>query len=163
MTTGFVGTVAAVLLLPGLLTACSNQRDERGASTALDAASSGSVTLAECMRGKGHDMEDPSASDKTMKLTVPEGVDKEQWTEDFSACTDKTSDGAGGSGVEQAKPMPGAEEARAKAVQCIREHGFEDYPDDEEGMFSYEPSDEEAFTEVAKQCDEAAFGALTER
>lgn len=149
--------VAAVLLLPGLLTACSTSAPADGVTTAKGSSSAGS-SLAACMRGKGYDMEDPSSAGSTQSLSAPEGVDADQWKADLTTCLD--SGGAGEAEYKPAKPMPGLEEAQAKATECIRANGFEDYPDDQAGQMAYKPSDEETFTGVITRCNEEAFAGL---
>lgn len=151
-----VVAAAAIALLPGLLAGCSSSNADEGDRKSGGSAGQ-SATLAECMRGKGYDMPDPASGGTTMQLSAPEGVDPEQYQADLKDCTGDV--GAAGD-VHQAKPMEGMDEKRLESAKCIREGGFADYPDDEEGMRSYQPDDEAAFDEVARACDEKVFGSL---
>ncbi|WP_420366349.1 hypothetical protein AAEP80_06055 [Curtobacterium sp. L3-7] len=149
-----IALVAGLLLLPGLLVACSSN-----APTVRESASGAGqkgATIAECMRGKGYDMADPSGKSET--ISVPEGVDQEQWSADLTECAGAGS--GAGDGVQAAKPMAGMEEQLQQAAKCIRENGFADYPDDEEGWLSYKPGDQATFDDVAKTCHEEASGPV---
>jgi len=149
-----IALVAGLLLLPGLLVACSSNAPTVRES-ASGAGQKGS-TIAECMRGKGYDMADPSGKSET--ISVPKGVDQEQWSADLTECSGAAS--GAGDGVQAAKPMAGMEKKMQQAAKCIRENGFADYPDDEAGWMSYEPGDQATFDDVAKTCDEKAFGSV---
>lgn len=157
-TRAFLATTAAVLLLPGLLAACSGGSPE-GDETATGSATPGSAakgsSLASCMREQGYDMPDPDGSGSTMQLSAPDGVDPDQYRDDLKNCL---GDGTGAGDAQAAKPMGSSPEQARKAAACIREHGFSDYPDDEEGKIHYRPDDEAAFEEVARSCDDEAFG-----
>lgn len=158
-TRAFLATTAAVLLLPGLLAACSggaptDDGTAGGRSTAGGSAAKGS-SLAACMREQGYDMPDPDGSGSTMQLSAPDGVDPDQYRDDLKGCL---GDGTGAGDAPAAKPMDLDPERTRKAAACIRDHGFADYPDDEEGKIQYRPDDEAAFDEVAKSCTEEAFG-----
>lgn len=149
-----IALVAGLVLLPGLLVACASN-----APTVHESASNAGqkgMTIAECMRGKGYDMADPSGKSET--ISVPKGVDQDQWSADLAECA---GTGAGaGDGVQPAKPMAGKEKKMQQAAKCIRENGFADYPDDEDGWMSYTPGDQATFDDVAKTCDEKAFGPV---
>jgi hypothetical protein len=141
-----VTLLAGVLLLPGLLTACSSAPDTSNASDGPTNA--GAAALAECMRDKGYDMEDPSSGG--LKLSPPDGVDADQWREAIVDCTG-TGDGAGE--AAPAKPMPGGEDTARAIGECMREAGYEDFPDDLESQASYTPSgDTTAFDGDQKTC-----------
>ncbi|NQW91456.1 hypothetical protein HQQ88_14270 [Curtobacterium sp. VKM Ac-2861] len=150
----FIAVAAAALLLPALLTACSGtpKDDATTAAGGKDKA----VSLAACMREKGYDMPDPAGADTTSSVGVPEGVDPDQWQSDLAACA--KGSGTAGDAVGSAESIPGGAEAARKAAKCIREHGFADYPDDDQS--AYEPSDPDAFAEVAQECERTAFDGL---
>ncbi len=148
----------AVVLLPGLLAGCSSAEDtgSAGITSGETAGSAGKgATLAECMRGKGYDMADPSSGGQTMQFGAPDGVDPEQYQADLKECI---GDGGGAGDGKMAKPMEGAAEQQRQAAACIREGGFSDYPDDEAGRQAYQPDDRAAFDEVARACDEETLG-----
>ncbi|WP_123654532.1 MULTISPECIES: hypothetical protein [unclassified Curtobacterium] len=153
-TTKLTTIVAAALLLPGLLAACSS------GSPTSDETSPGakSANAAECMRGKGYDMADPDTS-KGVDMQVPEGVDKDQWVQDLGACLGAESGAESGAGqAGEAKEAPGTEKQMRKMAECIRDNGFEDYPDDPAAMAKFTPDDESTFDDVAHKCGTEAFG-----
>jgi hypothetical protein len=147
----------AVVLLPGLLAGCSTTSDDGTAGPSTGTARQGS-SMAECMRGKGYDVPDPSSGGRTMDLSAPDGVDPEQYQTDLTTCL---GDAEGAGNAQVAKPMEGLDDKMQQAAECIRDNGFSDYPDDEDGKRAYQPDDADAFAEVAKTCDEQAFGADT--
>lgn len=154
-TRSLVAVAAALVLLPGLLAACSSGTPKAEETSGTKSGSGSS--LASCMRDKGYDMEDPSAKSRVQTLSAPDGVDKEQWTKDFEQCLGG-EEGAGEGGFAAAKPMPGSEEKMREAAKCIRDGGFSDYPDGPEAQAKYKADDEDAFEDVARKCDEQAFG-----
>lgn len=151
-----VAVLAGLLLLPGLLTACSSTPSSD--STSADGASknSGAVELASCMRDKGYDMEDPSAG--AVNLSPPDGVDADQWRSDLVACT---GDGKAPGEANVAKPMPGMEDMARAMAECMRDNGFSDYPDDQGDQVSYTPSeDASTFADVEQTCGEKAYASM---
>lgn len=154
-TRSLLAVAAAMVLLPGLLASCSAAAPDPGPTKSVGTAAKG-ATLAECMRGKGYDMPDPS-SGGTLQLSAPDGVDEDQYQADLKSCLD---DSAGAGDAQAAKPMPGSDEQQRKVAECIRDRGFEDYPDDEDAKIRYQPDDQDAFDEVARACDAEAFAGL---
>jgi hypothetical protein len=157
-----VAVLAGILLVPGLLTACSSTPHDDSASSGVasrDGASknSGAVELASCMRDKGYDMEDPSSSGG-IQLSAPDGVDADQWHTDLVACT---GDGKGAGEERVAKPLPGMEDMARDMAECMRENGFADYPDDSGDQVAYQPSgDESTFDDVSQTCGEKAYASM---
>lgn len=147
---------AALVLLPGLLASCSAAAPDSVSTKSSGTAAKG-ATLAECMRGKGYDMPDPSSGGTTLQLSAPDGVDEDQYQADLKSCL---GDSAAAGDAQMAKPMPGSADRQRRAAECIRERGFEDYPDDEEAKAGYQPDDEAAFDEVARTCSDEAFAGL---
>ncbi|MBT1675126.1 hypothetical protein [Curtobacterium aurantiacum] len=150
-----LAVATAVVLLPAVLTGCSSGGPGGGPTDTTGTAAAG-VTLAECMRDRGYDMPDPGNGGPTVQLSAPDGVDEEQYRDDLTGCLDDT---AGAGEADAAKPAPGMAGKALEAAACIREHGFSDYPDDEEGWIAYQPEDEAAFDEVARSCDDRVFGS----
>lgn len=138
------GTTAlgVLLALPLLLTACANDPSP-GDST--DSPGSSKPSLSECLRGKGYDLPDTGSGGQT--LDAPAGVDAEQWQQDLTACVgDGTS-----AGEADAAPATRLSPAQMQQLAtCIREHGFEDFPDDPTA--GYTPDDPEAYRQVSEQC-----------
>lgn len=147
-------TVAAVLtLLPGLA-GCSGTTPESAPSTRGAATgTSGGASLASCLRDEGYDVPDPSANDRVHTVDKPDGVDEEQWHADLEQCLQGT--GAGGAAGEAGSA--GSPEQLRAASECIREHGFADYPDSGDAQREYEAADEDTFAEVSEQCVREAF------
>ncbi|PZE63526.1 hypothetical protein [Curtobacterium sp. MCBD17_021] len=162
-TTATLGALAVLLLTPGLLAGCSGNRDDGpgpGTGTSRSAAHAGAGELGDCLRKKGYDVSDDElgvGGGTSAELSLPGGVDEQQWLEDTAACSG-TSTSAGQ--VSEAKSPPGYEEADRKASECIREQGFADYPDDDDDRSAYHPADESAFERVAEQCEDEAFAGL---
>lgn len=151
-TNAIVAVAAAVLLLPGLLTACSGSPSDSSSDTPKAGGKPG-TSMSECMRGKGYDMPDPDAGSKTQTLSAPDGVDEEQWTTDLQSCM-----GSGGGAGEGFKPaQAGSPEQEKRVNECIRKNGFSDYPDDADAKQSYKPDDEAAFDDVTSKCLTEAF------
>lgn len=141
--TKFLGPVLALPLLL-LLTACANEvaeDDPTGHSRGRG------LSLSECMRTKGYDMSDTEAAPRNQTLAPPPGVDAEQWKQDFQACAEGDA-GAGESGVAPATRLTTAQMQRL--ARCMREHGFEDFPD--EPNTAYTPDDPDAYRQVSEQC-----------
>ncbi|WIB78061.1 hypothetical protein DEJ28_02890 [Curtobacterium sp. MCPF17_002] len=154
-----LSAAAVVVLLPGLLAACSSGSPESDPSKAAAGKDKGD-SVSECMRGKGYDMDDAAGtgSGNSMQLSVPDGVDKEQWSADFEKCMGPVSGAGDSGGATDAKPGPGQAKKEKKFLQCVRENGFADYPDDPDARGTYQPDDENAFHDVMDTCDREAFG-----
>ncbi|WP_181435871.1 hypothetical protein [Curtobacterium sp. MCSS17_006] len=155
-TRSLLAAAAALVLLPGLLASCSAAAPDSGSTKSSGTAAKG-ATLAECMRGKGYDMPDPSSGGTTLQLSAPDGVDEDQYQADLKSCLD---DSAGAGEASMAKQMPGTADRQRKAAECIRDRGFEDYPDDEEAKAGYQPDDQTAFDDVARTCYDEAFAGI---
>ncbi|WP_439693644.1 hypothetical protein ACRQ4B_05300 [Curtobacterium sp. SP.BCo] len=147
-----IAVAAAVVLLPGLLAGCSGAPSSDSTDRASGSKGSG-ASLSSCMRDKGYDMPDPSSGGREMTLSAPDGVDTEQWSADFAKCAGES--GAGD--VQAAKPMGNPEQLQ-QIAKCIRENGFADYPDDQEGQMAYKPSDTDALADAESKCFEDVFG-----
>lgn len=145
---------AVVALVPVLLAGCSHrQADSSGAASANDVASgTGAPDTADCLRAEGYDIDEPMNGVQT--LDAPDGVDEEQWRDDLERCS--AADGAG-EGFS-ASSLMGTPEQRRDLAACIRAAGFPDYPDDDDALSRYRPSDPETFAEVASTCSEDVFG-----
>ena len=144
---------AAVALLPGLLAACSGAPSAVSTSEATNGNSRNGSSLASCMRDKGYDMADPKSGAET--LSAPEGVDKEQWSTDFNDCFGAPEAGAG-DGFKAGGRLPAA--AAAEAAACIRDKGFEDFPDSgtEQDQYLASNQSDTALMDASDEC----FGTL---
>lgn len=97
-----------------------------------------------CLRDKGYDVADPEGN----QLSIPDGVDPDQYGKDLNACAHSVPGGPAGEAV--AAP-PSAEESAAFA-RCIREGGFPDFPDDIEAQAEYTTGDEKGLEERYDHC-----------
>lgn len=147
---------AALLLLPGLLSACASTPDSStagggatGAATRQDALNQ----MSTCLRDKGYDLPDSGSAEGSM-LAVPDGADPTQYAADTAACSEE----AGLSDGTPAESVADSPDGR-EAAECIREHGFEDYPDDEAGRSTYRGNDDPAFAPVERECWAQVSGA----
>ncbi|WIB60707.1 hypothetical protein DEJ13_02445 [Curtobacterium sp. MCLR17_007] len=142
-TTRVLGPVLALPVVL-LLTACTTEVPDDDSTGRPHGRGQ---TLSECLRAKGYDTPEPDARSRTQTLDPPAGVDAEQWKQDFQACAEGDA-GAGESGVAPAASLTPAQMQRL--ARCMREHGFEDFPD--EPNTGYTPDDPEAYRQVSEQC-----------
>lgn len=133
-----IGSVlaATAVLLPALLAGCSTT-DGSGTApspTATDAASA-SAQLGQCLRDAGYDVADPDLS-KGVVVTPPKGADPDRYAEDFDVCRSELPESQGG-GSQKASAAEVAEfqKAQLKVAECVREKGFDDFPDPVDGEF----------------------------
>ena len=155
-----IAAAAAVLLFPGLLTGCSSQTGDsgadRGAGGAPTAATERAGEIGSCMREKGYAFDDSELSGGGVDLAPPEGVDAQQYIQDLGTCSGVETSGAGsGAGASQTP-----EELAFSG--CIRDNGFDDYPDGQDARSKYHPADEAAFAEVETTCATEAYGDQSE-
>ncbi|MCJ1714099.1 hypothetical protein [Curtobacterium sp. VKM Ac-2922] len=151
-----VALTAAALLLPAVLAGCSSSPD--GSASGAPSAGAGSADraaskTAACMRAKGYDMADPSAG----KFSVgrPDGVDPAQWDADFAACAGTGGHAAPGTATGDDSEFPDQDLVRRakKVAACLREHGYEDFPDSLDAQATYQvPGDPDAFDEAGTAC-----------
>jgi hypothetical protein len=147
--------VAGVFVIAscGLLAGCAGGPDTVG-ERSTPRVDRGAETAA-CMREKGYEMADPEQG--WFSVGAPEGVDREQWAQDLADCAG-SDDAGSASGATEASP--GDQEKRREVASCIRDHGYEDYPDDLAiGEPWTPPGDQDAFDEVSEQCATQAWGA----
>jgi hypothetical protein len=138
--------LAGFALVAGLLSGCASggtPSPTDGTSGAGDPRERASAISA-CMRDKGYDMADEASN----KVSVPEGVDADQYTKDLETCAKSVPGGVAG---EAAAAPPGGTESAALA-KCVRQGGFTDYPDDLEAQAEYEAADEKGLEERYDHC-----------
>jgi len=100
-------------------------------------------------------MADPKSGADT--LSVPEGVDKEQWSGDLKYCLGEHESEAGaGDGFKAGGRLSAA--AAAEAAACIRDKGFEDFPDSgtEQDQYLASGQSDTALMDASDEC----FGKL---
>lgn len=147
-TTRWLAALAGLLLAPALLTACSTDAPRAAPSPKSDSA----ADFSSCMRDKGYDVPDPSGDQQGLKLQVPDGIDPEQYNDDLTTCAG--ADGAGAGNAARAQSVDKDDPKWKKTVACVRDHGFEDFPDDPAA--DYEPTDDAAFIDAMQTCDGGA-------
>jgi len=128
--------VATVALLPALLAGCSTAEGSGPSSSpAAGGSASASAQLGQCLRDAGYDVDDPDLG-KGMVVAVPEGADPERYGEDFDTCRAQLPEAEGG-GSQKASDAEVAQwqAAQLKVAECVREKGFEDFPDPVDGDF----------------------------
>jgi hypothetical protein len=127
---------ATAVLLPALLAGCSTT-DAPGStsSPSVADAASASSQLGECLRDAGYNVPDPDLS-KGVVVAPPEGADPDRYAEDFDACRSKLPESQGG-GSQEPSDAEVAEwqKTQLKVAECVREKGFEDFPDPVDGNF----------------------------
>ena len=133
-----VTVLATAILVPAALSGCSDGSTDSSRGDGPDLTKR--TQYAQCMRDKGYDEKDPDPNAKSEQLAMPAGVDPTKYSADMDACSEKAGLTAGNS-ADPAKPDASAVEERRAIGACVREKGFGDYPDDEEGQMAYQAAD----------------------
>lgn len=150
-----VAALAALLLVPTLLTACSGSRDGDDAPSAK--GNEAGLALASCMRDRGYDFADPDTAGGQSQLSIPEGVDPDAYQADLKECL--SSGPVADSGV-RAQPAPGQAEADEAYAACLGAAGFDDFPDDTDDWPTYVPADQDAFDAASDTCGDEVYANL---
>jgi hypothetical protein len=127
---------ATAVLLPALLAGCSTT-DAPGSTSSPSVADTASASsqLGECLRDAGYNVPDPDLGQGVV-IAPPKGADPERYAEDFSACRAKLPESQGGGSQEpSAEELAEQQKADMKVAECVREKGFEDFPDPVDGEF----------------------------
>ncbi|ROS57910.1 hypothetical protein EDF38_2640 [Frigoribacterium sp. PhB160] len=125
--------LAASVLLPGLLTACSSPAADEAASgaTASDAA-----TVGQCVRDAGYDVVDDDFGNSAL-VRLPDAIEPE--TDEADAFFSVVSDCHDAAGSASPRLSEGEKDAFAQKLvemaQCLRDEGFENVPDPVEGVW----------------------------
>jgi hypothetical protein len=147
------------LLLPGLLAGCSSTpTDEGGTGSATRAAgSSASAQLGQCLRDAGFEVDDPDY-EPGGAVMVPPGPDGEAYADQFETCREQLPESETG-GSRTTTDTAGLQEARLEVAQCMRDAGFDDFPDPVDGVFrdGLSLNSENGMAEALGRCD-AEFG-----
>ncbi len=126
---------ATALVAPALLAGCAPKAsgDPDAASTGV--SSSESAELGRCLRDAGYDVDDPDLSQGII-VAPPDGADQDAYSDAFFQCAEEV-----GGSLAAADEPPSADEiatlqkANLKVAACVREKGFEDFPDPVDGYF----------------------------
>ncbi|MBT2502654.1 hypothetical protein [Curtobacterium sp. ISL-83] len=144
--------VTAILaaVLPLSLASCSS--DSSG-TTAAEAVSGVGTRWGACMRDAGFDVQDPS--DEIVErgaYSRPEGVDAAGFDTAAAGCSEQL-------GIEGSSSAQKQQWARQydQVASCVREHGYEDYPEQQPGALDFNPSNypraaEPGFEKVTAEC-----------
>lgn len=136
----FLTLAAGALLLPTLLAGCATSDSSPTTGTASAGSSSASAQLGQCLRDAGYDVDDPDLS-KGVVVAVPAGADPEEYSAAFAECRAALPESQGG-GASNQKASPDelaeAQAANLAVAECVREKGFDDFPDPVDGEFPRE-------------------------
>lgn len=144
--------IAAALLLCTLplgLAACSTS--STGGDTVADSSAGVGAAWGSCMREAGFDVEDPDdALVESGMSRTPAGVDGQEFSKASSVCSQKA-------GVERSSSaeLQKWERQYAKVASCIRDHGYDDFPEQQAGGLStegYARAEEPEFDRVFRDC-----------
>ncbi|WIB60706.1 hypothetical protein DEJ13_02440 [Curtobacterium sp. MCLR17_007] len=139
---------AIAVTLPFSVAACSTQPS---ADPGTSAGSGVGAKWGSCMRDAGFDVEDPDDTAVEAGLSkAPAGADRAAFSAAASACTEKA-------GVERASSADQQKWERqyAQVANCIRENGYDDFPEQEPGSLNtsvYQRSSEPQFETVVDDC-----------
>lgn len=149
---------AGALLLPALLAGCSAGQSGSDATDGATTATASKVGA--CMRDEGYDFDDADAPDaanqKDLHLQPPQGVDAQQWAQDLIECSGGSSTESTGGAAKVADPVPGASK---RIAECVRDAGFDDYPDAEDERPQYHPADQDTFDRTLHDCQDEVLGS----
>lgn len=124
--------IATALLVP-TLAACAP--DPAPVETGVPTTSSASAVLGACMRDAGFDVTDEHFAN-TGVVAPPQGVDVDAYVAAFSDCREGLpADQGGGSQGPTADDLAALQEANLDVARCVREKGFDDFPDPVDGEF----------------------------
>jgi len=159
--TSALGTLSVcAVLLPALLAGCSTDDDATSAATSAGGGTSASAQLGQCLRDAGYDVDDPDL-DEGMVVAVPNGADADEYAAAFAECREGLPESAGGGEAAQepsAAELAEWQESQLKVAECVRQEGFEDFPDPVDGAF---PQTNWSTTSSTPEQD--AFFACSER
>lgn len=148
---------AAALLAAGLLAGCSAGAPDDDPTAGGDPRSS-SAQMGECLRAAGYDVADPDFS-QGIAIDPPAGVDVDVYVKAFETCAGEVG---GDLGALAAPPDPAEvaelQEANLEVARCVREKGFEDFPDPVDGVFDGVRSTTSSPVEDAYLDCDAEFG-----
>lgn len=153
-----LGFTGATLLVTGLLAGCTtSDRNSPEASPSGDSRSA-SAQLGQCLRAAGYDVDDPDIS-KGIVIIPPDGVDADEYAKDFQTCADGVGGDLAGSGEVDPATTAKRQKASLKVAQCMRDKGFDDFPDPVDGFFTEKMStDQSDPTAAAFTACDAEFG-----
>jgi len=153
--------ITAALLVPALAACAPDATPTPGSSTPTSASGSTAALLGGCLRDAGYDVDDALLATEGV-VAPPAGVDVEAYSDALSACREQLPAEQGG-GVDQpsAADLAEQQEANLAVAECVREKGFDDFPDPVDGSFprevasgSTDPSARDPRTEAFFACSD---------
>lgn len=146
--TRFLGAALLAAALPLGLTACSSHDSASGASSTAEGVG---AKWSACMRDSGFDVTDVSDDEaRSGAFRIPEGADSASFTERAQQCSGEV--GIEGASDEQQQQW---DREYAAVASCIRENGYDDFPEQKDGVIStngYPRASEAHFDEVFHEC-----------
>lgn len=147
-----IATVLLALALPITLSACSAGEADAAGGDAQQSTGIG-AKWGSCMRDAGFDVQDPPDEQlESGAVTQREGVDEQAWNTASNRCSATA-------GVQRADTAQQQKWARqyAQVASCIRDNGYEDYPEQPEGSIGVDPETypraaEPQFDETFRKC-----------
>lgn len=149
---------AALLVVGGTLAGCSASGGTSGTSgptggatasaKATTSAKDRSLAINACLRDKGYDVSDERVSDSGSGFSIPEGADQDRFLADSEECAGD----APGSAAAGAASGAQVQDLGPAFAKCVREGGFDDFPDDPEAQAEYTPIDAHGYQECVEAC-----------
>jgi hypothetical protein len=153
--------IAAALLAPALAACAPDQGASSGTSSPAAASGSTTALLGSCLREAGYDVDDAQLEMEGV-VAPPKGTDLDAFSEALSACRDQLpADQRSGDDEPSAADLAELQEANLAVAECVREKGFEEFPDPVDGEFprdvasgSTDPGARDARTEAFFACSD---------
>lgn len=154
---GLVALLAAGVLLPGLLAACSSDAPEAGTSSGT-ASSSEAAAVGQCVRDAGYDVEDSDFIEKGL-LMLPGDVEPgsdaaDDYFDVVSGCQDSVGSGSLKLSDEEKDSFT---QEMIEMAQCLRDEGFENVEDPVDGVW-YGPEEYDGDPEYEAAIDKCQAG-----
>jgi hypothetical protein len=128
----------AALVLAPVLAACSQSGAPTESSTSASSGSTSSSTinaqLGSCLRDAGFDVDDADLHEGRV-VAPPHGVDPDAYVSALESCREDLPLGQGGVEAPSAADLAALQAANLEVARCMREKGFEDFPDPVDGDF----------------------------
>jgi hypothetical protein len=153
--------IAAALLAPALAACAPDPEASSGSSSPTAVSGSTTALLGSCLRDAGFDVDDAQLAMEGV-VAAPTGTDVEAFTDALSACRDELpAEQRGGDDEPTAADLAELQEANLAVAECVREKGFDDFPDPVDGGFpreiasgSTDPGARDARTEAFFACSD---------
>ena len=127
---------ASALLLAPLLAACSpgGGSDAPSSSASAGGTSSVDAQLGSCLREAGYDVDDADLHGGGV-VAPPPGWDVDEYATALEGCRAELPAEQGAAEAPSADDVAAFQAAALEVAECVREKGFEDFPDPVDGEF----------------------------